>query len=132
MPERPYAPPKLRAAFSLLELVVAISIMVMIMGSMGALSKAVNEGALYGETYGNATQHARVAMERIAATVRGATTSDQFPGLIVLEETIGGWKFPDILVVWHPDGNPADPDGLPPRQRTSGLLPESRYTERTA
>jgi pilin/secretion family protein with methylation motif len=110
---QPSASPKLRAAFSLLELVVAISIMVIIMGSMGALSKAVNEGALYGETYGNATQHARVAMERIAATVRGATTSDQFPGLIVLEETVGGWEFPDILVVWHPDGSPADPEGLP-------------------
>ncbi len=113
MPHKPCASPKLRAAFSLLELVVAISIMVMIMGSMGALSKAVNEGALYGETYGNATQHARVAMERIATTVRGATTSDQFPGLIVLEETVGGWEFPDILVVWHPDGSPADPEGLP-------------------
>ena len=87
--------------------------MVIVMGALGAMAKAVNEGALYGETYGNATQHARVAMERISATVRGATTSDAFPGLIVLEETEGGWGFPDVLVVWHPDGLPVAPDGLP-------------------
>ena len=102
-----------RVAFSLLELVVAISIMVIVMGSLGAMAKAVNEGALYGETYGTATQHARVAMERIGATVRGATTSDEFPGLIVIEETVSGWGFPDMLVVWHPDSTPVDPDGLP-------------------
>ena len=102
-----------RLGFSLLELVVAMSIMVLIMGAMGALSKAVNEGALYGETYGTAVQHARVAMERIAATVRNATTSDEFPGVIAIEETVGGWEFPDILVVWHPDGSPVDPEGLP-------------------
>lgn len=102
-----------RAGFSLLELVVAISIMVIVMGSLGAMAKAVNEGALYGETYGTATQHARVAMERIGASVRGATTSNEFPGILVIEESVGGWTFPDILVVWHPDAAPADPDGLP-------------------
>ena len=102
-----------RLGFSLLELLVAISIMVIVMGSLGAMVKAVNEGALYGETYGTATQHARVAMERIAAGVRGATTSDQFPGMIVIAENIGGWSFPDVLVVWHPEGAPVDPDGLP-------------------
>ncbi len=102
-----------RCGFSMLELLVAITIMVMVMGSLGAMAKAVNEGALYGETYGTATQHARVSMERISASVRGATTSDDFPGLLVVEETVGGWGFPDTLVVWHPDGVAADPDGLP-------------------
>ncbi len=102
-----------RSGFSLLELVVAMTIMVIVMGSLGAMAKAVNEGALYGETYGTATQHARVAMQRIAASVRGATTSDEFPGVLVITETVGGWGFPDILVVWHPEGSPVDPDGLP-------------------
>ncbi len=107
------APLALRPGFTLLEMVVAMTIMVIVMGSLGAMAKAVNEGALYGETYGSATQHARVAMQRIGATVRSATTSDDFPGLIVIERTVGGWTFPDILVVWHPDGAPVDPDGLP-------------------
>ncbi len=105
--------PRLRSGFTLLELMISISIMVIVMGSLGAMAKAVNQGANYGETYGTATQHARVAMERIAASVRGATTSNQFPGMIVITETVGGWKFPDILVVWHPEGDPVDPDGLP-------------------
>lgn len=104
---------KPRRGFSLLELMVAMTIMVIVMGSLGAMSKAVNEGALYGETYGTATQHARIAMERIAASVRGATTSDKFPGVLVVDESESGWEFPDFLVVWHPDGLAADPDGLP-------------------
>ena len=104
---------KPRSGFTLLELIVSMTIMVIVMGSLGAMAKAVNEGALYGETYGNATQHARVAMERISATVRGATTSDDFPGLIVLEETDGGWEFPDMLVVWHPSKDVPDTDGEP-------------------
>ncbi len=91
----------------------SIAIMVIVMGSLGAMVKAVNEGALYSENYGTATQHARVAMERIAASVRGATASDEFPGILAIAETADGNEFPDILVVWHPDGAPVDPDGLP-------------------
>ena len=30
-----------------------------------------------------------------------------------MREDEGGWEFPDTLVVWHPDGAPADPEGLP-------------------
>jgi hypothetical protein len=52
-------------------------------------------------------------MQRIATTVRGATTSDAFPGFLVIEQSVDGWMFPDILVVWHPEGAPADPEGLP-------------------
>ena len=105
---------------------IAMSIMVIVMGSLGAMAKAVNEGALYGETYGTATQHARVAMERIAATVRGATTSDEFPGMIVITETVSGYQFPDLLVVWYPDGDPVDPDGLPQVNELRVYCPNSQ------
>jgi hypothetical protein len=102
-----------RAGVTLLELLVAISIMVMVMGSLGAMAKAVNQGAAYGESYGTATQHARVSIERISASVRGATASDAFPGLLVIAQKVDGYDFPDTLVVWHPDGTAVDPDGLP-------------------
>jgi hypothetical protein len=102
-----------RSGLTLLELLVSITITVMVMGSLGAMAKAVNEGASYGESYGTATQHARVAIERIGASVRGATTSDSFPGLLVLEETVDGWGFPDTVVVWYPEGVAVDPKGLP-------------------
>ncbi|MHB8902724.1 MAG: PilW family protein [Thermoguttaceae bacterium] len=113
MPRPPRGRHPLRWGFSLLELMVALSIMVLVVGSLGALVKAVNEGARYGESYGTATQHARVAVERIAAGVRGAAASGQFPGILVVTETVSGYSFPDTLVVWRPDGSPVDPDGLP-------------------
>lgn len=98
---------------TLLELLIAMSIMVIVVGTLGALSKGVQDGFQYTEGRGLATQHARVVLGRIAQTVREATANEQFPGVIVLSETVGAWRFPDTLVVWHPDGDPADADGLP-------------------
>jgi len=98
---------------TLLELLIAISIMAMVVGTLGALARGVQEGYTYTEGHGTATQHARVVLERISATVREATTSPEFPGVLVVSEEDGGWEFPDTLVIWHPDGPPADPAGLP-------------------
>jgi hypothetical protein len=98
---------------TLIELLIAISIMAMVVGTLGALARGVQEGYTYTEGHGAATQHARVVLERILATVREATTSPEFPGVLVVSEEEGGWEFSDTLVIWHPDGAPADPDGLP-------------------
>ena len=98
---------------TLLELLIAMSIMVMVVGTLGALAKGVQDGFQYTEGHGLATQHARVVLDRIGQTVREATANEQFPGVMVLAGTVGSWRFPDTLVVWHPDGDPADRDGLP-------------------
>ena len=98
---------------TLLELLIAMSIMMIVVGTLGALSKGVQEGFQYTEGRGLATQHARVVLDRIAKTVREATANEQFPGVIVLAEQEDLWRFPDTLVVWHPDGAPADAEGLP-------------------
>lgn len=103
-----------RNGLTLLELLLAISIMVLIAGSLGALAQAVQSGAEFGEGHGTAAQHARVTLERITRTVSEATASEQFPGLLVVAEEIGSWRFPDTLVVWHPrQGSARNPDGLP-------------------
>ncbi len=98
---------------TLLELLIALSIMVGIVGTLGVLAKGVEDAFEYVEGHGTATQHARVAMDRIARTVREATANDQFPGVLVVDTQVGAWRFPDTLAVWHPTGEPADPDGLP-------------------
>jgi hypothetical protein len=98
---------------TLLELLIAMSIMVIVVGTLGALSKGVQEGFEYTEGRGLATQHARVLLDRIGGTVREATANEQFPGVIVLSETVGSQRFPDTLVVWHPASDPVDADGLP-------------------
>jgi Tfp pilus assembly protein PilW len=98
---------------TLLELLIAMSIMVIVVGSLAFLAEGVQQGFLYTEGCGLATQHARVVLERIGATIREATANEQFPGAIVVAESADGERFPDTLVVWHPGGAAADPDGLP-------------------
>jgi len=105
---------------TLLELMIAMSIMVMVVGALGFLAKGVEQGFQYTEGHGTATQHARIALQRIETTVREATANEQFPGILVVSKEFATWEFPDTLVVWkpkrtedNPNGDPADPDGLP-------------------
>ena len=98
---------------TLVELLIAMTIMVMVVGAMGTLARGVQQGFEYTEGHAAATQHARVSLQRMETAVREATANEQFPGMIVISESAGPWQFPNTLVVWHPDGSPADPDGLP-------------------
>jgi len=90
-----------------------MSVLAMVVGTLGALATGVQQGYEYTQGYGTATQHARTALERIARSVEGATASEQFPGLMVLADFEGTSRFPETLVVWHPSGTAADPNGLP-------------------
>ena len=113
-PKQPAAPrPRCPRGLTLLELLIATSIMVIVMGTLAALSKAVQVSTEYSEGHGTATQHARVCLERITRVANEATANESFPGFLVVAEEVGAWRFPDTLVVWHPDGSPVDPEGLP-------------------
>jgi hypothetical protein len=92
-----------------------MTIMVMVVGALGAITRATQLGFEYNQGHGAATQHARVVLERITRTAREATANEKFPGFIVLTKNVDGWRFPDTLVVWHPDGDPVSPDGMPRR-----------------
>lgn len=98
---------------TLLELVIAMSLLALVMGTLAGLARTSQQGFEYSEGYGAATQHARVALDRISRTIYGATANEQFPGCIVIAETINSWRYPDTLVVWRPNGAAADPNGLP-------------------
>ncbi|MFH1919679.1 MAG: prepilin-type N-terminal cleavage/methylation domain-containing protein [Planctomycetota bacterium] len=102
-----------RAGVTLLELLIALSIMVMVVGTLGGIATAVQTGFEYNQGHGAATQHARVALERITRTAREASANEAFPGLMVLADQVGSRRFPDTLVIWHPDGEPAAPEGSP-------------------
>ncbi len=92
-----------RSGLTLLELLIGMSVMVMIMGALGGLASAVRSVAAYSEGRALATQHGRVAIERITRTVEEAVANERFPGFIVLDAQEGEWRFPDTLVVWHPE-----------------------------
>lgn len=102
-----------QSGLTLVELLMAMTIMAMVAGTLGGLAIAVQQGFEYNEGHATATQHARVALERITRTAKEATANEQFPGLIVVSRKVGSWQFPETLVVWHPSGDPVDSDGLP-------------------
>ncbi len=98
---------------TLVELLIALTVLVLTIGALGGLARAVQQSAAYGEGHGTAMQHGRVILERTERMLNEAHANEHFPGCLVLAETVGSWQFPDTLVVWHPEGEPADPEGLP-------------------
>jgi hypothetical protein len=102
-----------RFGLTLVELLIASSIVVLVVAALAGLARAVQLGSAYGEGHGTATQHARVILERISRAVHGATANESFPGLLVVAEESGRWRFPDTLVVWRPKSQAVDPKGLP-------------------
>lgn len=102
-----------RRGLTLAELLIAGTIMTMLAAGMGTLVMTVHSTNEFCRGQAVATQHGRVAIDRITRTVRTAQTSQQFPGCLVVSETVGTWEFPDTLVVWSPSGSAADPNGLP-------------------
>jgi hypothetical protein len=77
------------------------------------LASAVYTGNEYSQGVANATQHGRVALERIQQSVRTATAAESFAGCAVIETAIDSYRVAETLVVWHPSGAPANPAGPP-------------------
>lgn len=90
-----------RDGMTLVELLIAVSIMAMIAGSLGAMARAIQVGAQFSEGHGAATQHARVTLEQIGLEVSKAAANDNYPGLFVVAQSVAGQQVPDTLVVWQ-------------------------------
>ena len=104
---------QMRRGLSLTELLIAGTIMAMRVAGMGSLVMTVHATNDFCRGQAMAAQHARVALDRIERTVRQAKANSEFPGCLVITESVGGYDFPDTLVVWSPSGAAADPAGLP-------------------
>lgn len=94
-------------------MLLAISILGITAGTLTGLALSVQQGTAYSQGYSTATQHARVTLERISRTVSQAYAAGNYPGAVVVYETVGSWQFPDTLAVWSPKGAPANPGGPP-------------------
>lgn len=103
-----------RRAVTLIELMIAIAVMALMASALGALSHAVKITSEYTEGTSNATQHARVALQRINRAVAQGFANENFPGAVAFADALGSYTYPDTLVVWYPtNGSPASPSGLP-------------------
>lgn len=105
--------PLRRAGLTLVELLLAVSIMSIMAGMLGALAMAVQTSFEYSQGNGDAVQHARVNLDRISRLIAEATATAEYPGVVVAYEDYGAWRFPDTLVIWHPTGDPANAAGPP-------------------
>lgn len=109
----------MRRGMTLIELLLATTIVAMVFGTLAALASGVRQAYEHTEAYGLTTQHARVVLERIHRTAVEAVASDEFPGFIVVPREQSGHSFPEMLIVWSPrtflgDPKPAqNPEGLP-------------------
>ena len=101
-----------RWAFTMVELLMAMTVMVIISGAVASLASAVYTNNDYSQGVAIATQHGRVTLERIGQTVRSATSSETFPGCAVVD-LVSGCHITETLVVWHPNGAPANAAGPP-------------------
>jgi hypothetical protein len=102
-----------RRGLTLTELLIAGTIMTLLAAGMGTLVMTVHATNDFCRGQAVAAQHARVTLDRIQRAVRTAVASEQFPACVVVPQTVGGYEFPDTLVVWCPSGAAADPSGLP-------------------
>ena len=102
-----------RRAMTIVELLLALTMMTFIIGSLAVLAHGVQIAANYSEGHGTAVQHGRVVLERIARKVQEAYAIETLPGVIVIDTQLGGYDYPNTLVVWHPSGTPANAAGPP-------------------
>src|SRR5262249_10137159 len=70
----------------------------------------------------NATQNARVVLDRIQRTMRSAYANELFPGILSIPTTVGTYTYPDAVAVWTP------PNNIPSNNTSTGLPLYSELT----
>ena len=69
---------------TLIELLLASSIMVLAVAAIASLGSAAQSAAAYGDAHGSVVEQGRMITSRIARTVEEATANENFPGFIVI------------------------------------------------
>jgi prepilin-type N-terminal cleavage/methylation domain-containing protein len=129
-----------RRGLTLIELMISIAVTTVLLGAIAGMASTVNQAARFNTGQNDAVQHARVTLDRIERLVGEAYALETYPGVVVVDETVGSYRYPDTLVIWHPNGTPANLAGPPlvkelviicPNPANSGELIEVRATADT-
>jgi hypothetical protein len=92
---------------------ISIAVTSILVGTISVLASTVEQAAEFNGGQNDAIQHARVVLERIQRLVREAHATETYPGVVVVDATVGSYRYPDTLVVWHPTGDPVNAAGPP-------------------
>lgn len=99
---------------TLLELMLALTISAIMVGSLSVLASATRQAAEFNQGQSDSIQHARVVLQRITRAVNDAYATETYPGVVVVDATVGTYRYPDTVVIWRPaNGTPANPNGPP-------------------
>jgi prepilin-type N-terminal cleavage/methylation domain-containing protein len=103
-----------RRGLTLLELMLALTISAIMVGSLSVLASATRQAAEFNQGQSDSIQHARVTLQRITRAVGDAYATETYPGVVVVDATVGTYRYPDTVVIWRPaNGTPTNPAGPP-------------------
>jgi prepilin-type N-terminal cleavage/methylation domain-containing protein len=103
-----------RRGFTLIELMISMAITAILVGTLSVLASGVRQTSEFSSGQTDALQHGQVTLDRIQTLVTGAYATETYPGAIVVDQTVGSYRYPDTLVVWSPSsGTPVNTNGPP-------------------
>ena len=77
-----------RRGMTLVELLIASAMLLLLAGVIGGLASAVQTSSHYSQGHADATQHARVALERMTREINRATATGNHAGMAVLAVSV--------------------------------------------
>jgi hypothetical protein len=92
---------------------ISIAVTTILVGTISVLASTVEQAAEFNSGQNDAVQHARVVLDRIQRLVNEAHATETYPGVVVVDASVGTYRYPDTLVIWHPTGNPVNTAGPP-------------------
>ncbi|GAB4129925.1 PilW family protein [Thermopirellula anaerolimosa] len=105
--------PRRRKAITLLEILIAVGIAAMILTATAALVKTSEDAFTENTDQAQGLQSGRLCLERIRRLFSESFANELFPGARVVGDLSPSGTFPECLVLWHPEQEPAEPDGRP-------------------
>jgi len=102
-----------RLGLTLIELMVAMAVTSILVVTIGVLASTVEQTSRFNTGQNDAIQHGRVVLDRIQRLVNEAYATETYPGVVVVDETVGSRRYPDTLVIWRPNGAPSNAAGPP-------------------
>ena len=88
-----------RRGLTLIELMISIAVTSIIVTTISVLASTVDQASQFNQGQTDAVQHARVVLDRVGRLVNEAYATETYPGVVVVDETVNAYRYPDTLVI---------------------------------